>query len=145
MKEEIDVLYIEDNEDYVQFVRRAFNKIDTSLSCHSFKDGLDALDYFENNTDKKKLAKLILLDVNLPGINGIELLKKIRSKPKLKYTPVIMFSTSDNTSDVVNAYDNGANAYLVKPEGLNSLVETLNGVYKFWLNLNYTSTRDRQS
>jgi two-component system response regulator len=145
MKEEIDVLYIEDNEDYVQFVRRAFNKIDTTLSCHAFKDGLDALNYFESNQDKKKLAKLILLDVNLPGINGIELLKKIRSKPKLKYTPVIMFSTSDNTSDVVNAYDNGANAYLVKPEGLSSLVETLDGVYKFWLNLNHTSARDRQS
>lgn len=145
MKEEIDVLYIEDNEDYVQFVRRAFNKIDTTLSCHAFKDGLDALNYFESNQDKKKLAKLILLDVNLPGINGIELLKKIRSKPKLKYTPVIMFSTSDNTSDVVNSYDNGANAYIVKPEGLSSLVETLDGVYKFWLNLNYTSARDRQS
>jgi two-component system response regulator len=143
MKEEIDVLYVEDNEDYAQFVRRAFSKIDTTLSCHSFTDGIDALNYFESNQDKQKCAKLILLDIDLPGISGIELLKKIRAKPKLKYIPVIMFSTSDSTADVVSSYDNGANAYLVKPEGLSSLQETLHGICKFWLNLNYTSTRDR--
>jgi DNA-binding response OmpR family regulator len=138
MNRAVDVLYIEDNEDYVEFVKRAITKVNTNLTYHALFDGSDALSYFETDTTAPK-AKLILLDVNLPGMSGIELLKKIRSKPALKYTPVIMFSTSDNETDVTEAYDSGANAYLVKPEGLNSLVKTLQGVCDFWLKLNYTS------
>lgn len=140
MKEQVDVLYIEDNEDYIEFVKRAIGKIDNGLSYYALNDGIDALNYFERTKGKKGAARLILLDINLPGINGIELLRRIRSNPSLRYIPVIMFSTSDNTADVISSYDNGANAYLVKPEGLNSLVTTLQGVCNFWLNLNYTST-----
>ena len=131
MTKAIDVLYVEDNEDYIEFVRRAVKKIDSNLSYHAVTDGQDAISYLNQSLEKDNAAKLILMDINLPGINGIEVLKKIRSNPKAKYVPVIMFSTSDNPNDVISSYDNGANAYLVKPEGLNSLVKTLQSVYDF--------------
>lgn len=140
MQEAVDVLYIEDNEDYVEFVKRAIGRVEPKLSYQALNDGIDALNYFEKTKDKKGAARLILLDINLPGISGIELLRRIRSNPGLRYTPVVMFSTSDNTADVISSYENGANAYLVKPEGLTSLVQTLQGVCNFWLNLNYTSS-----
>ena len=137
MKQNIDLLYVEDNEDYIDFVKRAVNKIDEKLIYHYVSDGKDAIDYFEKNSNKKSCAKLILLDINLPGISGIELLKKIRSYPQLKYVPVIMFSSSDNSDDVKRSYDNGANAYLIKPSGMSSLTQALKSVCDFWLSLNY--------
>lgn len=137
MTKKVDFLYVEDNDDYVDFVGRVVKKINHNLHYHSVSDGNDAIEYIESSDSD--VAKIILLDVNLPGISGIELLKKIRSIPTLKYTPVIMFSTSDNPQDIKQSYDNGANAYLLKPSGLSPLTEMLKTVCDFWLNLNHQS------
>lgn len=135
MKNNIDLLYVEDNEDYVNFVKRAINKADEKLVYHYINDSGKALEYFESNTLKKN-TRLILLDINLHGNSGIELLKKIRQLSHLKHVPVIMFSSSENLDDIKNSYDNGANAYLIKPAGLNHLTDTIKLVCDFWLSLN---------
>ncbi len=135
-KEKVDVFYVEDNEDYIDFVKRALKKVNTNISYDYVTDGKEAFEYFLNRSVSGAPAKVILLDINLPGINGIDLLRKIRSMSSLKYTPVIIFSTSDNPIDVKNSYDNGANAYLVKPAGLNSLTETMKRMCDFWLSSN---------
>lgn len=131
-----DILYIEDNEDYIEFVKNAFRKIDQTLSFHVIMDGTEALRLFEQNLSPRSLPRLILLDINLPGCDGLELLKRLRKRNATKYIPVVMFSTSEHPDDMIQALDAGANAYLVKPVGLSSLTETLQSVINFWLNHN---------
>jgi len=137
MKQKVDLLYVEDNEDYVNFVGRAVKKIDENIAYKYVTDGKDAFEYFQNNGNGNSLAKVILLDINLPGMNGIDLLKKIRSFPHLKHLPVIIFSTSENPEDIKNSYESGANAYIVKPSGISSLHDALRKICDFWLSLNY--------
>jgi CheY-like chemotaxis protein len=137
MKDKIDILYVEDNEDYISFVKRAISKIDDKVQLQAVTDGNAALDFFKQENDTRSL-KLILMDINLPGITGIELVKKIRQKEGMEFTPIIMFSTSDNPADVKKSYDSGANAYVVKPIGISPLVNSLRSMCDFWLGCNYT-------
>lgn len=136
MKDKVDILYVEDNEDYVGFVKKAISRISDNMELHTINSGNKALDFFTHNGSYQKPA-MILLDIDLPGINGIELVKRIRSEKEMAFTPVIMFSTSDNPADVKAAYENGANAYVVKPSSLNPLVNSLKSMCDFWLEYNY--------
>lgn len=131
-----DILYIEDNEDYIQFVKRAIGKINTNLNFGVLMDGKDTLQFIDNVKETKSLPRLILLDINLPDYNGLELLTKIRSNKITQYIPVVMFSSSENQRDMKKAFDEGANAYLVKPMGLAPLTETMQSICNFWLNHN---------
>ena len=135
MSSKADILYIEDNEDYIDFVKRALKKVDSSITLSTATDGKTALSTVSNVS-----YKLILLDIHLPGINGIELVQKIREQKALAYTPIIMLSTSDNPKDIEACYQRGANAYLVKPVGIQPLVNTLKSICDFWLNCNYSAT-----
>jgi DNA-binding response OmpR family regulator len=139
MSSRADILYIEDNEDYIDFVKRALKKVDSNITISTATDGKTALSTVSNATDNVSY-KLILLDIHLPGITGIELVQKIREQKALAYTPIIMLSTSDNPKDVEACYQRGANAYLVKPIGIQPLVNTLKTVCEFWLNYNYSAT-----
>ncbi len=132
-----DILYIEDNEDYIQFVRRAVSRINNDLTFNVLMDGKDYLEFIETvSADVKTLPRLILLDINLPDYNGLDLLNRIRANKATRYIPVVMFSSSENQNDMKKAFDGGANAYLVKPMGLTPLTETLQSVCNFWLNHN---------
>lgn len=135
MKQKVDLLYVEDNEDYIDFVKRAVRKVDCDLVYDYVTDGEDAVKFFENSQAGQ--MRLILLDIKLPGMNGFDLLRKIRANAALKHTPVVMFSSSDNPKDIHNSYAYGANAYLVKPAGMQSLTETMKTICDFWLSLNY--------
>jgi len=134
----VDLFYIEDNEDFIDFVGIALKKVDTNINYSYVTDGLKAkelLDSAQPDSPYKK-AKLILLDYNLPGVSGMQLLDKIRSESSLKHTPVVVFSSSDNPQDIKNAYNHGANAYIVKPIGMANLKDTIQTVCDFWLNKN---------
>ncbi|MFT3683074.1 MAG: response regulator [Ferruginibacter sp.] len=136
MKETVTILYVEDNEDYITFVKRAIGKLDIPVVLQPVTDGSRALDLLTGSELANQL-RLILLDINLPGISGIELLQKIRSKKEMQLTPVIMFSTSDNPREVQKCYEHGANAYVVKPLGLDTLTSSLNSICNFWIKHNY--------
>lgn len=140
MKNKTNILYVEDNTDYLAFVRKALQKIDADLELQTANDGFSAMDFFNKTKNDKTALKLILLDINLPGMTGIELLQKIRAFEGMAFTPIIMFSTSDNPCDVKNCYDNGANAYVVKPAGINPLMNSLKSMCDFWLGYNYRNT-----
>ncbi|RYY61528.1 MAG: response regulator [Chitinophagaceae bacterium] len=133
-----DILYIEDNEDYIEFMKRAMSKINSSLRVNVVTDGKGTLQYIDDVTGIEGLPKLILLDINLPDYNGLDLLAKIRSHKSLRYIPVVMLSSSENPVDIRKALDGGANAYLVKPMGLAPLMETLRSICNFWLNHHQT-------
>jgi DNA-binding response OmpR family regulator len=139
MSSKADILYIEDNEDYIDFVKRVLKKVDSNLTISTATDGKTALSTVSNAFSNVSY-RLILLDIHLPGINGIELVQKIREQKTLAYTPIIMLSTSDNPKDVEACYQRGANAYLVKPIGIQPLVNTLKFICDFWLNCNYSAT-----
>lgn len=128
-----NILYVEDNQDAVAFFSRVVNK----LGDYNFvtrEDGTSAIDLLE---DKKGFEpEMILLDINLPGMNGFEILQYVRSKTMYKHIPVIMFTSSDDEGDVKKSYEYGANAYLVKPDSLQSLKEVLQDTFNFWLKHN---------
>ena len=141
LDKDIDLLYVEDNEDFIEFVQMAVNKLQVPLKYHFATDGSMAKEMLEANFEAgpRKKVKLILLDYNLPGMSGMQLLKYIRSTTSLKHIPVVIFSSSDNPQDVKTAYANGANAYLVKPVGMENLKATVQTVYDFWINKNQLS------
>jgi CheY-like chemotaxis protein len=132
------VLLVEDNEDDVLFVRRAFRQAKLAPALHVAENGDAALEYLSGEggfADRQcyPLPNLILLDIKLPRLSGLEVLEWIRGHPELRRTPVVMLTSSAERSDVNRAYDLGANGYLVKPveyEGLSEIIKTL-GMY--WL------------
>lgn len=134
----VDLFYIEDNEDFIDFVGIALKRVDTTINYSYVTDGLKAKEILESAQPDSpyKKAKLILLDYNLPGLSGMQLLDRIRSESSLKHTPVVVFSSSDNPQDIRNAYSHGANAYVVKPIGMANLKDTIQTVCDFWLNKN---------
>jgi CheY-like chemotaxis protein len=137
MAQDLNILYVEDNEDYIDFVKRAVKKNNLPVTVSSVTDGQKVVEYLSSQDETIQKANLILLDIHLPGIDGIELLKKLRKNEHMALVPVIMFSTSDNPADVKKCYSYGANAYVVKPMGIDQLSSSLTSIYNFWLNHNY--------
>lgn len=128
-----DILYVEDNPDAITF----FNRIVHKLGDYRFKttdDGASAIKLLEEANGFE--PEMILLDINLPGMNGFEILQHVRTKTAYKHVPVIMFTSSDDTKDIRKSYEFGANAYLIKPDSLNSPKEVLADTFNFWLKHN---------
>ncbi|MBO9660214.1 MAG: response regulator [Chitinophagaceae bacterium] len=128
-----NILYVEDNQDAIAFFSRVVNK----LGDYNFvtrEDGTSAISLLEEKKDFT--PEMILLDINLPGMNGFEILQYVRSKTAYKHVPVIMFTSSDDNGDVRKSYEYGANAYLIKPDSLQSLKEVLQDTFNFWLKHN---------
>lgn len=129
-----DIFYVEDDTDYAFFMQTAVSEVKDSLNLTIVEDGTEALRRLQSFEESKIKPKLILLDLNLPGLSGIDLLKIIRDIPFLRSTPVILFSTSDNPDDVKACMEFGANAYLTKPDGYDNLVKCVHSVHDFWFN-----------
>lgn len=131
-----DILYVEDNEDYIDFMKRVLRKMDNSITMTTMTDSRAALSSVKEADDSSRY-KLVLLDIHMPGLSGIEVLQKIREQKELTRLPVIMMSTSDNPKDVDMCYRSGANAYVIKPVGMQSLTSAMKYICDFWLNCNY--------
>ena len=133
------ILYVEDGPDDVFFMQRAFRKIAPEVELKVITNGQEAADFFDatknQGTPFSPLA-LVILDLNLPGRSGMEVLAQIRKKSRYQTVPVILFSASNQQSDIDACYLEGCNAYLIKPndpEGLRNLVTLIND---FWLKEN---------
>jgi len=129
-----DIFYVEDDMDYAFFMQSAVQEVKDTLNLTIVEDGTEALLRLQSFAERKTKPKLILLDLNLPGLSGLDLLKFIRDIPYLKTIPVILFSTSDNPDDVKASIEFGANAYLTKPNGYDNLVKCVHSVHDFWFN-----------
>ncbi|GGI25884.1 response regulator [Pedobacter mendelii] len=129
-----DIFYVEDDVDYAFFMQTAVQELKDTINLTIVEDGTEALHSLQNFAESKTKPKLILLDLNLPGLSGLDLLKIIRDIPYLKSVPVILFSTSDDPEDVQASIEFGANAYLTKPDGYDNLVKCLHSVHDFWFN-----------
>lgn len=138
MKKIVDILYVEDNPDHILFVTKAIKKIDSNLKVMAVDNGTEALALLSKRENGEQIIpKLILLDLNMPGINGLDILKQLKSDEELKLIPITIFSTSDYIEDVKRTASLGANAYVVKPSGYQKLLESLGLICGFWLNTNY--------
>ncbi|MVN91041.1 response regulator [Mucilaginibacter aquatilis] len=130
-----DILYIEDNEDFIDVVERAIGQINGGKTkLHVVEDGTLALNTLDTLVENKVKPRLILIDLNLPGLSGLDLLRKIKETPALRYVPALIFSTSDNPVDIRTSLESGANAFVTKPMGYNNVVKCLNSISDFWLN-----------
>ncbi|MFT3750548.1 MAG: response regulator [Agriterribacter sp.] len=129
------ILYVEDNPDAIVFFKRVINKLG-DYTLQTVEDGDALVELFNGNNEKEINPEIILLDINLPGMNGFEILQYLRSKTKYKRTPVIMFTSSDSENDIEKSYKYGANAYLVKPDNLHTMHAVLEDTFNFWLKHN---------
>lgn len=137
----LDILLVEDEPAHAELTKRAIRKAGNANQIHIVPDGEKAFDYLYNRgeyEDKEKypLPGLILLDIKLPGIDGIEVLKKIKENPLLKRIPVIMLTTSERDEDVVRSYEHYANSYLTKPVGFKEFEEKIMQIDFYWMILN---------
>jgi CheY-like chemotaxis protein len=133
----ISILVIEDSdEDYEAFMR-VIKTIMGSFSIYRCEDGDTALEFLfqEENYAEPAIAprpNLILLDLNLPGTDGREVLATIRNKEEFNLIPVVVFTTSFNQKDVKFCYAHGVNGYILKPMGISALTDTLRTLFRYW-------------
>ena len=137
MEEKI-ILLVEDNPDDVELTLRAFKKNNILNRVIIAKDGVEALDFlFGTGTyagrELKDLPVVILLDLKLPKIDGMEVLKRLRQDNRTKLIPVVILTSSSEPKDVVNGYSLGANGYVRKPVEFSQFVEAMRNLGFFWL------------
>ena len=133
------VLYIEDSPDDVLFVRRAFRRIAPAVQLHVIPSGQAAVDYFDPAAHPEpppESLRLVLLDINLPGRSGLEVLIQIRKNSRTPALPVVIFSASNQKKDIDACYAEGCNAYLIKPTDSNGLRQMIALVASTWLQEN---------
>lgn len=133
----IDILLVEDNEGDIVLTLEALDEGKIRNSISVVKDGWEAVQYLEKKGDysDKKTPDLILLDINLPKMNGHEVLKQIKSNPDIKHIPVIMLTTSSSEVDVISSYKNFANCYITKPVDVNSFLDVVSSIEEFWISI----------
>jgi len=127
------ILLIEDNQTDIDLTRRAFGKI-TNKCCLEVKDdGQDALAYLMSADCH--LPHLILLDLKMPRISGLEVLAAIRKNERTRRIPVVMMTSSAENRDISAAYDLGANSYICKPVDYSIFVDTLQSLVNYWFEI----------
>ena len=137
---DFEIILIEDDDNDAELAIRTLTKAKLVNKITRLKDGEEAINYFLNNEISTN-HKLILLDLKMPKVNGLEVLKKIRSTEKTKKIPVVMLTSSKERKDVLESYDLGANSYVVKPVDFKEFKESILKIGKYWLHLNELSSK----
>lgn len=137
----IDVLLVEDNPDDVTLAMFAFKKNNFGNRVHVVRDGAEALEYIFATgayAGRKidQAPKLILLDLKLPKVDGLEVLRQVKADSRTKNTPVVMMTSSREENDLVASYSLGVNSYIVKPVDFQQFVECARTLGLYWLLLN---------
>jgi CheY-like chemotaxis protein len=130
------ILHVEDNPDDVMLMNLAFSRAGVPAKLHVVSDGDEAIAALQNGVFSNGGPVCLLLDVKLPRVSGLDVLAWIRSQPQLKRLPVILLTSSSQTSDINRAYDLGANSFLVKPPDLESLTELVKTIAHYWVQTN---------
>jgi two-component system, response regulator len=137
----IDILYVEDNPNDVELTMIALKENNLANNVYTVKDGEEALEFlfstgrYKNREDNIYL-KVILLDLKLPKVDGIDVLKKIRSNEKTKCIPVVILTSSREERDIIETYKLGVNSYIVKPVQFENFIKTIKDLGLYWLVIN---------
>ncbi|HST58859.1 MAG TPA: response regulator [Longimicrobium sp.] len=132
----VNILLVEDDEVDVMNVRRAFQKNDIKNPLWVAANGVEGLEMLRSGQVPRD-RRLVLLDLNLPRMNGIEFLRELRADPVLRLTPVVVLTTSDDERDRVNAYDLNVAGYILKPVTFKAFVEAMATLDKYWTLVEY--------
>lgn len=143
MFEERLILLVEDNDDDAQLTLRALTLNNVADRVDVARDGAEALDYLfcrgaYAGRDPKILPQVVLLDLKLPKVTGMEVLEQIRREPRTKWLPVVILTSSNGEGDLARCYDLGANSYIRKPVDFTRFMEAVNSLGLYWLELNET-------
>lgn len=135
--EPVDVLLVEDNPGDVRLTREAFDEAKINNSLHVVHDGEDALDflYRRNGHEDAPRPSLVLLDLNLPRVNGETVLEEIKTDPDLCRIPVVILTSSNAEEDIVRSYESYSNAYLTKPIDPDEFIGLVQSFEEFWLTM----------
>jgi CheY-like chemotaxis protein len=133
------ILLVDDSVDDVDLVLAALRRTNLKNLVVTLRDGDEALDYlyrrgrFADRSD----PVVILMDIKMPKVTGLEVLERIKADDKLKALPVVMLTSSNQQSDVETSYRLGVNAYVVKPVNFDRLTEAIDGLFRFWTRINH--------
>jgi len=132
----VHILLVEDNEGDIMLTREALNKSEILSALNVVTDGWEAVQFLEKKGKYAEVVTpdIILLDINLPKMNGHEVLHSIKNNPVIQHIPVIMLTTSSYDLDIRKCYDNHANCYITKPMDVNEFLKTIREIADFWLN-----------
>ncbi len=135
------ILLVEDNPSHTELVMHSFRKHRFANRIHHVSDGEAALDYLLRQGDyadpeKSPRPHLILLDLRIPRIDGLEVLREIKTNDKLRRIPVVVLTTSEADADVARAYEHRANSYLLKPVDFEKFTQLMNELGFYWLGWN---------
>jgi two-component system, response regulator len=138
---EVEILLVEDNPNDAELTLRAFAKNHITNRLIHVSNGKEALDFIFARGEfqgrrVEDTPKVVLLDLQLPKINGLEVLKEIRSDPRTSFIPVVILTTSKEESDLITSYRLGVNSYIVKPVDFQKFIQSVNDIGLYWLLLN---------
>lgn len=134
MHDNFKILLVEDNPDDEQLTLRALRKVMPKINVDVARDGQEALDYL--NDPAKPLPNLVLLDLKLPKISGLEVLEKVRATDRTRFVLVVVLTSSDEPSDVRTSYQRYANSYIRKPVAYDEFGEVVRQLGLYWLDTN---------
>lgn len=137
----VEILIVEDNPNDAEMALRALKKNNVSNEVLVVGDGEEALDFIfrkgkHSNRVKESCPRMILLDLKLPKVDGLEVLKEVKSNPDTKMIPIIVMTSSKEESDIIESYKLGVNSYIVKPVDFDKFVEAVRDLGYYWLLLN---------
>lgn len=132
----IQILLVEDNEGDILLTLEAFKEIKTKNTITVVRDGEEAIDYLKKKGPYAETLTphLILLDINMPKLNGIEVLDFVKKNEKLKTIPVLMLTTSSSAADISDCYEKAANCFITKPLDFGKFLEVVQSIETFWFN-----------
>jgi two-component system response regulator len=141
MHKEIEILLIEDNPRDVELTLRAFKKNNFTNKIHVIEDGAKAIEFLfsedsaHNGTLEHK-PRLILLDLKLPKVDGLEILKRLKTDERTQMIPVVVLTSSQEEQDIITSYKLGVNSYIIKPIDFNRFTKSIETLGMYWLLLN---------
>ena len=138
----VEILLVEDNPQDLELAQRALRKANLANRIHFARDGAEALEFIfcEGAHAARKIEdapKLILLDLKLPKVDGLDVLRRIKGDPRTKIIPVVVLTSSKEQSDVVASYKLGVNSYIVKPVNFERFAEAVQQLGVYWLLVNH--------
>lgn len=134
---ELQILLVEDNEGDILLTLEAFKELKVNNKVEVVRDGAEAIEFLkkEGQYSNTTMPNLILLDINMPRLNGIEVLEFIKNDDKLKKIPVVMLTTSSSESDIAACYERSANCFITKPMDFIKFLEIVQSIESFWFNV----------